>query len=986
MKQNNNINKSGFSSSIEHLLNASKIAFSPDNSNKTKTNSIKQDIISQDNKDPTKPENTNTKLLDSKFIITESRKRKRIRKIKSCKFCYRRHIKCDKEKGSTDCSYYRDDEIANISSSSESTEAKKSLVANDNLNAKNNLTKNEKQIDVIFGKSIKRDESILEKVKLEFRPNPLLQTPTIAVKDERMLFFGPTCFRSSMSKIDKDGGTLRRVFQVWNPFKKEKHKFRKDLNFSLAQETKFLDYNSSENHLLKNIVEAIPRTRGDLKYYVSLYFESPIYDMLQILDRDIVFSYIDEVFEVEKGSDKIINITFTNKRNYYKAGIILYILGITLYGTLLPDCIVGFFVFLQGQSTGKMMFFEKVQFLVLKSLFSFINGHNGGDFSHIVNLVGIMANTMVAFQLNNLNVQNIYKNEPSLAHVKDILGGNFKILSRMLYVGMFVDVICSCQNGKPLFISLYLYHDEWLLLKEEPDEYNDVTDCAIINSLKMFLYYTRRLLNELYKPVGVPKINTLLDDLFSYIHNDLMLNEMCYGDNIPENKNELNLCIMKSFLASFALELGISVLAVKRDCQYNDKSEKETDPNFMNFVGNQISYYCLCANQVISYLTKCINTRQLIFEKDNRNTILKEKFKTVGYDKVIFFLYFAPRFCTVVRTFTDYFKVLFCKSMLVSDEQSSYEYMEDLLEKDRMIINNKDIDLKQVYKEENSVGLRDFVKSNDINNHIMKKKQTAENDQEHYYLSKIYHKFHPELFQKGDLNTNLSKIEFTGLQLYGWFIMFHDEQLILDSYMQEQANYFKIQGNNLKTKQSFIRYYFSTFLESLCKQKEKRVSTKSPNLLKKSFEKKSSDTNSSSTLVKSFKDPTLLGFKSPSTTTPSSPINFVMTPTSQSISTEKNFDLIQKGISLNSPTHRLTRSNSNILGSLPGSPMFGWDMNFVDFSSKMNWFMQSPLPQANMDDNEINILTNSIEKSTDTNNNDNKDKDKDKNNSLLYPE
>ncbi|OBA24617.1 hypothetical protein HANVADRAFT_50777, partial [Hanseniaspora valbyensis NRRL Y-1626] len=501
MKHNNNINRSGFNSPIEHLLNASKIAFSPDNSNKTEISSIKQDIISQDNNDPTKvleksneissptfylpsmlkkdtpraltkePENTNTKKLDSESIITESRKRKRIRKIK---FCYRRHIKCDKvkpictacqEKGSTDCSYYCDEEIANvqplkknkkprqipsvkgqISSSSESTEAKQSLVVDDNLNAKNNATENEKQIDVIFGKSIKSDVSILEKVKLEFRPNPLLQTPTIAVKDERMLFFGPTCFRSSMSKIDKDGGTLRRVFQVWNPFKKEKHKFRKDLNFSLAQETKFLDYNSSENHLLKNIVEAIPRTRGDLKYYVSLYFESPIYDMLRILDRDIVSSYIDEVFEVEEGSDKIINITFTNKRNYYKAGIILYILGITLYGTLLPDCIVGFFVFLQGQSTGKMMFFERVQFLVLKSLFSFINGHNGGDFSHIVNLVGIMANTMVAFQLNNLNVQNIYKNEPSLAHVKDILGGNFKILSKMLYVGMFVDVICSCQN------------------------------------------------------------------------------------------------------------------------------------------------------------------------------------------------------------------------------------------------------------------------------------------------------------------------------------------------------------------------------------------------------------------------------------------------------------------------------------------------------------------------------------------------------------
>ena len=1049
MKQNNNINKSGFNSPIEHLLNASKIAFSPDNSNKTEISSTKQDIISQDNNDQTKvldksnevcsptfflpsmlkkdtpniltgnstkePQNISTENSDSKSTITESRKRKRNRKIKSCKFCYRRHIKCDKvkpicnvcqDKGFTECSYYYDDEIAdgdfskkikqraqipssidNPSSSSSSmcNNAKNLLIVDENLREEIEYAEEYERIGKRFGKSIARDESIVEKVKSKSRPNPLLQTPTITVKDERILFFGPTCFRSSIAKIDKEGGTLRRIFQVWDLFKKEKDKFRRDLKFSLAQETKFLDHESSEKHLLKDIVQVIPKTKQDLRYYVSLYFESPLYETLRILNQDTVSSYIDEVFEVEKGSDKIINITFTNKRNYYKAGIILYILGITLYGTLLPDCIVGFFVFLQGQSTGKMMFFEKIQFLVLKSFFSFINGNTGGDFSHLVNLVGITTNAMVAFQLNNLNVQTIYRSEPSLAHVKDILGGNFKILSRMLYVGMFVDVICSYQNGKPLFISSYMYQDEWLLIEEKPDEYNDVTDCAIINILKLFLYYTRRLLNELYKPVGVPKINTLLDDLFSYIHNDLMLNEMCYGDNIPENKNELNFCIMKSFLASFALELGISVLAIKRDYQYNDKLEKETDPNFMNFVGNQILYYCLCANQTISYLTKCINTRQLIFEKNNKNTILKEKFKTVGCDKVIFFLSFAPRFCVSMRTFTEYFKVLFCTSMLVSDVKSSYEYMEKLLAEDRMIINNKNIDLKQVHKEENSVGLRDFVKSNDISNHIMKKKQAAENDQEHYYLSKIYHKFHPELFQKGDLNTNLSKIEFTGLQLYGWFIMFYDEQSILDDYMQEQTNYFKLHVGHIKSKENFIRSCFSTFLQMLIDQSDKKISNKPPNLLKKSFEKKSSDTNSSSTLVKSFKDPSLLSFKSPSIANPSSPINFVMTPTSQSISTEKNFDLIQKGISLNSPTHRLTRSNSNILGSLPGSPMFGLDMNFVDFSSKMNWFMQSPLPQANMDDNEINILTNSIEKSTDTNNN-NKDKDKDKNNSLLYPE
>lgn len=1042
MKQQNSPNMKNTNSPIDHLLNATKIAFLSDHLSKNEVNSSnvpeKTNFYPNNNKQPEFPNNAGKVSSSNGFSSSifrkeipgfsadnlpndlsnlgdlngydkrdnnDLKKRKRNRKIKSCKFCYRRHLKCDKtkpicsicvEKGFDECEYYSDDELGTQNFKKQKKEVsyissrKDSLTDSAQTVIMEGVRSYAKKHDILTSEDIKSkvgsmigiNNDYKKDMQSELKPNPLLQSPTVMVKDERLLFFGPTCFRSSIARIDDDKGILKRVFKVWDLFKKEKNELRKNFKFSLSQEAKFLDYNSSEQDLLKEIVQVIPKTRQELKYYVSLYFKSPLYDTLRILNEEAVYSYIDEVFEEDVISETIVNITFTNKRNYYKAGIVMFILGLTFYGTILPDCITGFFIFLQGQSTGKMMFIEKIQFLVLKCFFSFVNGYTGGDFSHLVNLVGIMANTMIEFQLNTLTVETVYKNEPSLKYVENILGGNFKLLSRMFYVGMFVDVVCSYQNGKPLFISSLSYPDEWLLIKEEPDEKNSVLDCKILNKLKLFLYYSRRLLGEIYKPVGVPQTNKLLDNLFLFCHHDLRLNEMCYIDNIPKDKEELNFCIIMSFLTSFAIDLGISVLAVKRDLKFNDTSTEEKNEIFTTFTGNQLCYYCLCVNQVTLYLTKCIHQRQLIFEEEHKTLMLNENLKTIGCDKVIFFLSFAPRFCTGMRSFTEFFKVLFCTSLLTNEVEASYEYMEKLLAEDRIVKNPQATIIMLRSKEKNSEGLREFVKNTDIMKES--RKTFTEDDSIHsYYLSKIYDKFHPAMFQKGDLNENLAKIEFTGLQLYGWFTMLHDEQTLLDDSIQEETIQFRLHVAHLTTKQNFARSSFNSFLETLKELRDKKFRKKSQNLLKQTLDRKSSSSNYSATPVPTLNENSKLTPSSYSTANSNSPINIFGTPSLHL--SPMNFDFSQKSFSMNNKTGR---SNSNVLVNLPGSPMFGWDMNFVDFSSKMNWFMNSPLPPTEIDENEIKFLTSSIQTTRDK---DKKDEDKDdknaaKNNALLNSE
>ncbi|XBW37780.1 hypothetical protein QEN19_003361 [Hanseniaspora menglaensis] len=895
--------------------------------------------------------------------------RKRIRKIKSCKFCYKRHIKCDKtqpicsvcrERGFSECTYYRDEEIANLEPLKKRKKNKQELTTSTVVSQIVQNLPNEKisdtkasPIEKIFGKIIQKVSVQTENIDVELRPNPILEKSAVTVKDGRILFFGPTCFRSSIGGLSKEESVLKRIFDAWNLFKEEKKIISQDPSYSLSNETKLLDYESSEHNILKDIVKVIPRTKQEIKYFISLYFRSPIHDILKMLDEDTVMSYIDEAFITDEGSDNIINITFTNKRNYYKAALILYLLGLTRFETIFPQCITVFFVFLQGQTTGKMMFIEKVQFLVIKCFFSLSNGYTGGDFSHLVNLVGIMCNTMVEFCLNAYECEKIYKNEVSLKYVGNVLGGNYKLLSRIFYVGLFVDAVCSCINGKQLFISELSYPSEWLLIKEIPDEFNDENDCISLEKMKMFLYHSRKLMSELYKPIGIPKISNLLENLFEYVHKSLNLNEMCYGDAIPETPGELNAEILQAFLASYALEIGIATLAVKSDCKIYSGADEEKNKILSVLATNQIFYYSLSIKQISSYLTKCISSSQHIFEKNNKSILLSNNLKTVGCDNLIFFLSFAPRFSSQIRVFSEFFKVLFCTNLLIPDFDNSYEYVEKLLEDEKTEGKFKN----HLTKEANSTGLRRYVLETTLLDDVFVDKMKVEGS-ELYYLPKIYSKFHPELFQKGNLNDNLCKISFSGLQVYGWFTNINDEHAIIEDLTKNKATQFKFQLSHLKRKQKFVRSCFSTFLESLKEQKDKQILKKSKNLLRTALENKQQTIATSNVLNFDYKNSPnfqLIGNLSPHS-------NFMGTSNINPLTPTTGLNLLQKGIFLNSPG-KSSRSNSNILENLGQCPMFNWDMNFVDFSSKMNLFAESPIAPPSVEDNEINILTKSIEKS-----------------------
>ncbi|SGZ38065.1 uncharacterized protein HGUI_00265 [Hanseniaspora guilliermondii] len=904
-------------SPIGHLLNASKMAFLP---------------------------NEATENSDSKPVA-----RKRNRKINSCKFCYRRHMKCNKEKpvcnvckdrGEETCEYFEENQ-------------KPSRVY-PRIYKKKRKFKKDEVYKTPFGDKVSIENSGFSHIQdVNLIPNPLTATPTLTVKDERMLFFGPTCFRSSLAKVETECGVLHNVFKMWNVFKKEKDAMRKSLNFSLAQESKLLEKGINESLQFSNIVNVIPNTKEEIKYYISLYFKSPMHDTITLLSEESVMRYIDEVFIVKPGSDTIYEVSYTNKRNYYKAGIVLFILGLTYYDTNYPDIVVSFFVFLQGQITGKLMFIERVQFLVLKSLFSVLNGYTGGDFSHLVHLIDLMCTSLVDFQLNKLNVVQIYEGHIALQHVKTALSDDYSLLSNIFLTGLFLDVICSYQNGKPLFINFDLYPNEWLLL----EDFNDTPNLSPkhlnkrhdTKEVKKFLYHSRALLSEIYKPAGEPKINKYIDNLIAYLHNDLNIEEICYGDSVPEDKFVLHETIFRTFMASFCTDLLLSVLSMKKDYKYDDAVVEKLTERESNKLCNQILFYALIVSQIDIFLTKCIHKSQLLFEETNKDLMLESNSKLIGCDKVIFYMSFSPRFCNTMRSFVEFFKMLLSLPLTDPLMEGIFEYMDELV-KDEQNYLNKNPPLLSETKQLNGENLREFVRNNNLKETIITKFNQMTNSEE-YHLPRIYEKFHHEMFMS--INKDLSKFRFTSLQLYGWFVSLHNEQNALDKLLKDQTEKFKMQVGHIKSKQNFARQSFSLFLTKIINEKTKKGKKGNSSLLKTSLSKKKIKQDVSiEESVSSSVSHTNYSSERTSSSTTSSPL---VTPVPGS-SRSNSFYFMSKGQGISSPSGGFSPIQPNLLNGMTASPFYGWDMNFIDFSSKMNWFLDPLLPPPSYNDAEINLM------------------------------
>lgn len=907
---------SAANSSIGHLLNASKMAFLP---------------------------NEVTENSDAKPA-----KRKRNRKINSCKFCYRRHMKCNKEKPLCNVCKERGEELCEYFEESE----KPSSVYPRVYKKKRNI-KDDEVYKTPFGDRVSIEDSGFSYIQdANLIPNPLTATPTVTVKDERVLFFGPTCFRSSLAKIETECGVVHNVFKMWNVFKKEKDEMRKSLNFSLSQESKLLDKGVNENLQFSKIVDVIPSTKQEIKYYISLYFKSPMHDAISLLNEESVMRYIDQVFLVKPNSDTIYEISYTNKRNYYKAGIVLFILGITYYDTNFPDIICYFFVFLQGQITGKLMFIERVQFLVLKCLFSVLNGYTGGDFSHLVHLVDLMCTCLVDFQLNKLNVVQIYDGHIALQHVKATLGDDYSLLSNIFFTGLFLDVICSYQNGKPLFIGFELYPNEWLLLEDTNDtdklSKKHLNEKIDFSKMKKFLYYSRAILTEIYKPTGVPKINKHIDNLIGFLHNDLNLEEICYGDSIPEDKSVLRETIFSTFIASFCTDFLLSILSMKKDYNYDDGVVEKLTEDESNKLCNQILFYALIVSQIDIFLTKCINRSQLLFEESNKYLMLVNNSKLIGCDKVIFYMSFSPRFCNTMRSFVEFFKVLLSLPLSDPSIEGTFDYMDELVKDEQMYLNNNPPVFSET-KQPNGEGLREFVRNSNLKETIITKFNPVTKKHD-YHLPKIYEKFHHEMFMSMD--KDLSKFRFTALQLYGWFVSLHNEQTAFDKSLKDKTEKFKLQVGHLQSKQNFARKSFSSFLTKIVDEKTKKGKKDKSSLLKSLSKTKHKLEIPVEKSASSSVSQTNYSSERTSFSTNSSPLVTPVPGTSRS----NSFYFMSKGQGLSSPASRFSPMQPNILNNVTASPFYGWDMNFIDFSSKMNWFLDPLPPPPSFNDAEINLM------------------------------
>lgn len=525
-----------------------------------------------------KPESSTSSISEdsARKII----KTKRHKPIKSCTFCRRRKLKCDKMKprcsscksrGLNECFYM---DTANQPNDT-SIAKKSSHITPLPLNILNDISKSSPTDKV---------SSILPSGLGDNIPNPFRSYYYIQSKNGRVITYGPTCLRTFIMR--NNWGFKEKYIQLWGKIKHERNICKKRNLSYLQNELDLMEIKIKDSvSILSDIIPCLPDYDA-IKEHIETFFapeNSNLHEVNTFLNKKKVLHDLDLAF-IHDRYGRIIHLKPADKKNYYKIAVILMILVFTTYRQNVPYQLQKLFIFLVGLTSPKTIYIEKAQFLLQRCFYESIITPNGEEMM-MLNLVHNLTNVALSLGLQ-LNIREIYKDEETFV-------GNIEKIENLWTWILFFDFQTSIKNGRPLSIDIATSHAinyredksmeefgklistkntsympvilrgsflipqnlDTVIGNNSPAELNNKksdgegktkhyrdfeTDKSFFGKMRRFLYIVRPMIGEYYKTKGIPRLlengQTLLDFLeeemkpIKYFTDPNLISELSFGD------------------------------------------------------------------------------------------------------------------------------------------------------------------------------------------------------------------------------------------------------------------------------------------------------------------------------------------------------------------------------------------------------------------------------------------------------------------------
>lgn len=481
-------------------------------------------------------------------------KRRRRKPVKSCAFCRQRKLRCDQRKpicttcfkrGRKEC-IYKNNVVEHPSSDSSS--------GNEILKRKISV------LEQRLGITEKDEDGIEPKSK-----NVLRELNFSQIKENgRRTMFGPTAVRVFF--LSERWGLTKKYSQLWAKVKTERKRIKSDTGYSMLHENMLIEepYRelppSTEAYtLLSEVQSSLPSYEAILRAIESffgddeLFIINPAFDRLKVLN-DFQESFVPGRISSATFERPICKLVGSSKKNYYKIAVIL---GIIMYTSRQYETAISyekFFVMLNGLSTGKTNYVERVQTTFLRYSFRVKWGLTGGDSPHTIMLVNSMVNEATLLGLNT-NINQTFEGHETLY-------GNLTSLRKLWLWIMFCDFDSALQMGSLLKVPDDLVFDETVFAIE-----NDVPK-SLYKLMGSFLKIARPMLLSVYSKKVTPDLEQYCDDIISFIEQDFPPIEHYTNEKLISKTNLSSVMILSASISLLLAFYGLRFLALKEKTYY----------------------------------------------------------------------------------------------------------------------------------------------------------------------------------------------------------------------------------------------------------------------------------------------------------------------------------------------------------------------------------------------------------------------------------
>ncbi|CCH61998.1 hypothetical protein TBLA_0G00490 [Henningerozyma blattae CBS 6284] len=467
--------------------------------------------------------------------VNKPPRKKRRSTIKSCSFCRRRKLKCDKSKplcstcrarNFTECIYSDainnpENDLDRPMSSDVVNGEHPELSINPSVHSLKyqnfQLMPLQQASKLRFVNTqstgsqyrlCERDTEMLE--SFSGRVNPLRKIYFAQLKENgRSICFGPT----SMKCFSHMGGQFLFIGQpnMWNIVKRARKKWKAQHDFSMLRELESMEdtYTHDSTSLIDEVCKSLPSYDNIIKDIETFFQDSQLYIYNNTLDKNKVFSDFYTYFSPssdldEFGHRSVSSIRCDIKKNHFKIGVIIMIIALTRFYSTIPPAIEKFLIMLSGFSMAKIFYVERAQFLFLRIIYRSIYISNDGDNSTLVDLTTSLCSTCTTLGFNH-DIELIFENKENVV-------GRLETLKNLWYWSLLFDLEVSYGIGKPMFISPdYFYEFSGELDDNSP---------TFMGLMKRFLKITRPMLRRILSSTKVADFSQDEELLLTFIEKE----------------------------------------------------------------------------------------------------------------------------------------------------------------------------------------------------------------------------------------------------------------------------------------------------------------------------------------------------------------------------------------------------------------------------------------------------------------------------------